>query len=80
MNNLFHHLTVQCVSGSTHFRLVNFDAICQQGSFEFISQLADDWYTVRNGISADKLMPVLSAIGRDGQEGESEPAQKMSDE
>jgi hypothetical protein len=38
----------------------------------------DDWYTVRNGISADKLMPALLVIVRDS-EGKSEPAQKMTD-
>jgi hypothetical protein len=70
---------MQCVSDNTRLCFVNFDAVRQQGSFGFVSQLADDWYTVRDGISTNKLMPVLSAIGSDGQGGKSEPAQKMTD-
>ena len=70
---------MQCVSNDTRLCLVNLDTVCEQGSFEFTSQLVDNWYTVRDGISADKLMPVLSAIGHDGQEGKSEPVRKMTD-
>jgi len=39
----------------------------------------DNWYTVRDGISADKLIRALSIIARNDQEGKLKPARKMID-
>jgi hypothetical protein len=69
---------MRCVPDDTRLCLINFDTVCEQGSFVSFPQLVDNWYTVRDGIPPDKLMRVLSAIAGNDR-GKSEPARKMTD-